>query len=86
MLQIARSYLDPFAVFAGERSAATQLGTRDYNEVMLRAAPTPRGRSGSRHKKTSIYTVESTGMLIIALMILILALARYWHFIHWSLR
>jgi hypothetical protein len=30
--------------------------------------------------------METTGLLVIAALILILTLARYWQFIHWSLR
>jgi len=30
--------------------------------------------------------METTGLLVIAVLILILTLARYWHSVHWSLR
>jgi len=39
-----------------------------------------------RHSAPQVYTTETTGLLVIALLILILTLARYWHFVHWSLR
>jgi hypothetical protein len=41
--------------------------------------PTP----PERHPK---YTLEATGLLIIAILILILTLARYWHHIPWDAR
>jgi hypothetical protein len=36
--------------------------------------------------KTHIYAAEATGLLIIGLMILVLTLIRYWHYINWSAR
>jgi hypothetical protein len=44
--------------------------------------PTP----PERHPKPHVYTLEATGLLIIALLILILTLARYWHHIPWGAR
>lgn len=42
--------------------------------------------SAQRHHKPHIYSVETAGLLIIALMILVLTLIRYWHYINWSAR
>jgi hypothetical protein len=39
-----------------------------------------------RHPKTHIYSAEATGLLIVGLMILILTLIRYWHYINWRAR
>jgi len=36
--------------------------------------------------KSRIYTLEATGLLIVAVIILIIALARYWDNIAWSAR
>jgi hypothetical protein len=33
-----------------------------------------------------IYTLETTGLLVIAMLILVLTLIRYWHHISWSAR
>lgn len=44
--------------------------------------PTP----PERHPKPHVYTLEATGLLIIAILILILTLARYWHHIPWGAR
>ena len=43
-------------------------------------------RLPERHPKPHIYTLEATGLLIIAFLILILTLVRYWHHIPWSAR
>jgi len=42
--------------------------------------------SGVKRQKTHIYSAEATGLLIIGLLILILTLVRYWHYINWSAR
>ena len=39
-----------------------------------------------RQRRHAVYASESTGLLLIALVLLILTLVRYWHDIHWSLR
>lgn len=39
-----------------------------------------------RQRRHTVYASESTGLLLIALVLLILTLVRYWHHIHWSLR
>jgi hypothetical protein len=38
------------------------------------------------HPVPEIYTLETTGLLVIAILILILTLIRYWHNIPWSAR
>jgi hypothetical protein len=38
------------------------------------------------HRIPQIYTLEATGLLVIAALILILTLVRYWHHIAWSAR
>jgi hypothetical protein len=42
--------------------------------------------SPQRHPKPHVYTLEATGLLVIALLILILTLARYWYHIPWIAR
>jgi hypothetical protein len=39
-----------------------------------------------RHPIPEVYTVETTGLLVIAVIILILTLVRYWHHIPWGVR
>jgi hypothetical protein len=38
-----------------------------------------------RHS-SEIYTAETTGLIVIALIILILTLVRYWRFMNWGWR
>jgi hypothetical protein len=37
-------------------------------------------------QRRSIYATETAGLLVIALLLLVLTLVRYWHDIHWSWR
>jgi len=39
-----------------------------------------------KHHRHAVYASETTGLLLIAFMLLILTLVRYWHEIQWSLR
>jgi hypothetical protein len=38
------------------------------------------------HNRHAVYASETTGLLLIAFMLLILTLVRYWREIHWSFR
>lgn len=40
----------------------------------------------SPHGRHHVYALETTGLLIIALVLLVITLIRYWHAIRWSLR
>jgi hypothetical protein len=53
---------------------------------MPAAAPKrqPQQPSTEHHHTPQVYTLETTGLLVIAILILILTLARYWHHIPWS--
>jgi hypothetical protein len=46
----------------------------------------PDTRPTGHHHTPQIYTLEATGLLVIAALILILTLVRYWHHIAWSAR
>lgn len=39
-----------------------------------------------KHHKHAVYASETTGLLLIAFLLLVLTLIRYWHEIHWSIR
>ena len=39
-----------------------------------------------KHARHAIYATEASGLLLIAFVLLVLTLIRYWHAIHWSLR
>jgi len=62
-------------------SAETKLPVQRYN--MRVAVPQD---SAHKHHRHAVYASETTGLLLIALVLLILTLVRYWHEIHWSLR
>jgi hypothetical protein len=46
----------------------------------------PEPASPEHHRTPQIYTLEATGLLVIAVLILILTLVRYWHHIPSGLR
>ncbi|MGA8154385.1 MAG: hypothetical protein WB952_25805 [Terriglobales bacterium] len=46
----------------------------------------PEKAHGEHHLPPEIYTLETTGLLVIAVLILILTLVRYWHYIPWNAR
>jgi uncharacterized membrane protein len=39
-----------------------------------------------KHHRRAIYATETTGLVLIAFLLLFLTVIRYWHSIHWSLR
>lgn len=55
---------------------------RRYN---MRVADTP-SKDDHKHHRHAVYASETTGLLLIAFLLLVLTLVRYWHDIHWSLR
>jgi hypothetical protein len=42
--------------------------------------------AANKHHRHALYASETTGLLLIALTLLILTVVRYWREIHWSLR
>jgi len=61
---------------------------QSYNVCMPAAAPErqPDPVPAEHHRTPQVYTLEATGLLIIAVLVLILTLIRYWHNIPWSVR
>jgi len=49
-------------------------------------APDPHDHADPKHHRHAVYASEATGLLLIAFLLLVLTLIRYWHDIHWSLR
>jgi hypothetical protein len=39
-----------------------------------------------KNLRHAIYATETSGLLLIAFLLLVLTIVRYWHAIHWSLR
>ena len=56
--------------------------------MAMGAAPKkkPEQVAPERHPIPEVYTVETTGLLVIAAIILILTVIRYWHHIPWGAR
>ena len=46
----------------------------------------PAQNASPKHHRYTAYASETTGLLVVAFLLLMLTLIRYWHFIHWSLR
>ena len=61
---------------------------RGYNTGMPAAGPKPEPEPSphKHHAVPEIYTLETTGLLVVAILILILTLVRYWHHIPWGAR
>ncbi|MGA9813925.1 MAG: hypothetical protein WBQ64_14160 [Terriglobales bacterium] len=53
---------------------------------MPAASPPPDQPSPERTSKSHIYKLEAAGILIIGALVLLLILARYWHYIAWGAR
>ena len=54
-------------------------------EIRLPSAE-PQTDASHKHHRHAVYASETTGLLLIALVLLVLTLVRYWLEIHWSLR
>jgi hypothetical protein len=64
-----------------------------YNVAVAASAPKRQPDAGQpgqpmpeHHRTPQINTLEATGLLVIAALVLILTLVRYWHHISWSAR
>jgi hypothetical protein len=55
-----------------------------YNILIPVSDPTP--KDDHDHNRHGVYASETTGLLLIALVLLILTLIRSWHDIHWGWR
>ena len=49
-------------------------------------APTEHRSTPEKRHRHAAYASETAGLLLIAFLILVLTIVRYWHAIHWSLR
>ncbi|HUC30481.1 MAG TPA: hypothetical protein VMR80_12875 [Candidatus Acidoferrum sp.] len=41
--------------------------------------------SRHKHHRHAVYATETSGLLVIAFLLLVLTMIRYWHAIHWSM-
>lgn len=55
-----------------------------YNSGVV--SPIPKPQSDDRQHRRSIYAAESTGLLILALLLFVFIVIRYWRDIPWSAR
>jgi hypothetical protein len=46
----------------------------------------PQNGSAQKHPRHASYATETSGLLLIAFLLLVLTVVRYWHAIHWSVR
>jgi hypothetical protein len=53
-----------------------------YN-IHVTVSPQP---DSPKHRRHAVYASEATGLLLIAFLLLVLTLIRYWRVIHWSWR
>ena len=63
----------------------TAAGLRGRYNVRVSRLPQV-AHSSKKRPKHHIYALETTGLLLIAVMLLIVTLIRYWHNINWSAR
>jgi hypothetical protein len=57
---------------------------RAYNKTMAHVQR--KHDSAHEHRRHAAYATETSGLLLIAFLLLVLTLVRYWHVIHWSVR
>jgi hypothetical protein len=64
------------------------LESERYNIVVPPTQPKrqPPDRASESHAKLSVHRLEATGILVIAILLLILILTRYWRHIPWGAR
>ena len=64
----------------------TAIDRKGYNNRVNAPTP-PKPVADSKHEHhRSIYAAEATGLLLMAVLLLILTIIRYWRYIPWSAR
>lgn len=66
------------------RAGANQ--EQDYNDRVADPVPIKQPVDGQQRHHHSAYAAEATGLLVIAVVLLILTIVRYWAYINWSVR
>jgi hypothetical protein len=66
----------------------TWCGATSFNAAYNTAVVPAQRQNGSasKHPRHAAYASEASGLLLVAALLLVLTLLRYWHAIHWSLR
>jgi len=69
-----------------QRLSTTIDARKGYNSAVNSPAP-PKPASENKHQhRHSIYAAEATGLLVMAVLLLVLTIVRYWRYIPWSAR
>ena len=61
-------------------------GRTDYNVLVATPAPQKPLPDDKHRHRHPIYAAEATGLLLMAVLLLILTIIRYWAYIAWSAR
>jgi hypothetical protein len=74
-----------------QRPTTSDAPPKDYNSRVnapVQPKPKPDNRhQGNKHEhRHPIYAAEATGLLVIAVLLLVLTIIRYWRYIPWSAR
>ena len=72
------------ATFPVTEGPIPKTSSRRYNSAVLSSKS--EHQATPKHHSHAVYASETSGLLLIALVLLVLTLVRYWHEIHWSLR
>jgi len=63
------------------------LASRRYNVTVPATPPKPEPTDSPQRRSTlPIHRLEATGIVVIAILLLILTLVRYWRYISWGAR
>jgi hypothetical protein len=60
--------------------------TVGYNALVATPAPHKPAADDKHRHRHPIYAAEATGLLLMAMLLLILTIIRYWSYISWSAR
>jgi hypothetical protein len=60
----------------------------NYNSLVNSRVPKPAtdGKRPNNARRHATYAAEASGLLLMAVLLLILTIIRYWHYIPWSAR
>lgn len=57
-----------------------------YNVAVAAPAPSKPVAEDKHRQRHSLYAAEASGLMVIAVLLLILSIVRYWQYINWSAR
>ena len=59
---------------------------KGYNDDVGAPVPSKAAADNKHRHRHPVYAAEATGLLVMAVLLLILIVVRYWSYIHWSAR